>query len=234
MRLFLAGASLVLAAGLGLTLYGFLSPSYVQPPTPGHHRNGQLTRQPSPLTALAASAARTNQPPTTPSAGSRPAKPPSVPSSPVKIVIPSLGISSNLGPARGLNPDGTVNDAPLSGPTWSLPWWYDRGPTPGQDGSAVLLGHVDSALGAGHLGVFFRLGDLQRGQEITVTLADGTVTRWTVVSALLYSDGQFPDAVVYGRSGPPVLRLVTCGGSFNSRTHHYESATVITARAATS
>lgn len=155
-------------------------------------------------------------------------------SAPVNIAIPALQISSALGPARGLNPDGTINDAPLSGPTWSLPWWYNGGPTPGQNGSAVLLGHVDSAVGAGHLGVFFHLGDLEPGQAITVTLGDGTVTRWVITSTDLYPDSQFPDAVVYDRSGPPVLRLVTCGGSFNWQTHHYESATVVTAQSTTS
>lgn len=67
-----------------------------------------------------------------------------------------------------------------------------------------------------------------------MTLGDGILTRWTVSSAILYPDGQFPDAVVYDRSGPPVLRLVTCGGAFNSQTHHYESATVITAQTTTS
>lgn len=220
MRLFRAGASLALAAGIGLTLYGLSLPSHVQPPTPRHARIAHLTLQPSPL---AVPAARANQTRAAPSA-----------SPPVSIAIPSLGISSNLGPPRGLEENGTIDDAPLSGPTWSLPWWYDQGPAPGQDGSAVILGHVDSALGAGHLGVFFRLGDLQPGQDITVTLANGTVTRWRVRSATLYPNGQFPDAKVYDRSGPPVLRLVTCGGAFNWRTHRYESATVVTAQASPS
>ena len=94
----------------------------------------------------------------------------------------------------------------------------------------MILGHVDSALGAGHLGVFFKIGDLRTGQEITVTLTDGRTTRWVITSTVLYADGTFPNAIVYDRSGPPTLRLVTCGGAFNWRTYHYDSATVITAR----
>jgi sortase (surface protein transpeptidase) len=94
----------------------------------------------------------------------------------------------------------------------------------------VILGHVDSALGAGHLGVFFRLGDATPGDRIVVTLTNSSVTSWVVTSAHLYPDGQFPDALVYERSGPPTLRLVTCGGAFDYQTHTYQSALVVTAR----
>ncbi len=153
-------------------------------------------------------------------------------SPPARIEIPSLGVSSVLGPPRGLTPAGTIDDAPLSGPTWPLPWWYDGGPAPGQPGSAVILGHVNSAIGAGHLGVFFRLGDLKVGQTVAVVLADGVVTHWVVESDVMYPDAHFPDAVVYARSGPPTLRLVTCGGTYNWSTHVYESAVVVTARLA--
>ncbi len=150
-------------------------------------------------------------------------------SAPAQLELAALAISSPLGPVRGLNPDGTLDDAPLSGPIWSLPWWYDEGPTPGQSGSAVILGHVDSALGQGGLGVFFRLGDARVGEGIDVTLANGTTTHWTVTSVRLYADSDFPDSVVYARSGPPVLRLVTCGGAFDWSTHEYVSAVVVTA-----
>lgn len=150
-------------------------------------------------------------------------------SPPVRVDIPSIAVSSVLGPARGLTPSGTIDDAPLSGPVWSLPWWYDRGPAPGAHGSSVILGHVDSASGAGHLGVFFRLGSVRPGAVVLVGLADGTVTRWKVGSVRVYSDASFPDAAVYDPNGPPRLRLVTCGGAFNWTTHHYESAVVVTA-----
>jgi len=96
----------------------------------------------------------------------------------------------------------------------------------------VILGHVDSALGAGHLGVFYKLGDLQPGQRVTVTLADGIATQWVIASNHAYLDGQFPNAIVYNRNGPATLRLVTCGGNFDWQTHEYESAIVVTARPA--
>jgi sortase (surface protein transpeptidase) len=79
------------------------------------------------------------------------------------------------------------------------------------------------------LGVFFRLGDVRAGQRIDVTLANHITTHWTVTSVRLYADALFPDALVYARSGPPALRLVTCGGAFDWSTHEYESSLVVTA-----
>ena len=197
----------LVAAGFALSFLGITRSHYIQPPVPNaQHAVSPPYRGPDAAPAIALSR-----------------------SEPVSLSIPSLGISSPLGPARRLNDDGTIDDAPLSGPTWSLPWWYEGGPSPGQAGSAVLLGHVDSAVGAGHLGVFFRLGELVPGNAIQLKLANGVVTRWTAVSTALYEDSQFPDASVYSQTGAPTLRLVTCGGQFNWATHHYESTVVVTA-----
>lgn len=212
MRWLGSAAAFAVVSGIGLATFGLISPPHATPPVP---RVAEHQRE-SP----------------TPGTSSRPVaaeRPTVVASPPVSIAIPALGITSALGPQRGLTATGTIDDAPLSGPTWALPWWYDDGPTPGEEGSAVILGHVDSAIGAGHLGVFFTLGNLRTGQAITVDLADGTVTRWVVTSVVLYPDTQFPDALVYAHSGSPVLRLVTCGGTFDPQTHGYESATVVTA-----
>ncbi len=217
-RLRTLSLALVVLGG-GLLAVGIVQSGHGQPAPPFHQAHHSARHRSKP----------TNQPVSV-SAPARtvPAATPRL--SPESISISGIGVSSALGPARGLNPDGTVNDAPLSGPTWSLPWWYDGGPSPGQDGSAVILGHVDSAVGVGHLGVFYRLGDVQPGTSVTVTATDGEVTHWVVASTVLYPDQAFPDAVVYDPTGPPTLRLVTCGGAFDPQTHSYQSAVVVTAR----
>ncbi|HUX04074.1 MAG TPA: hypothetical protein VMV53_04120, partial [Acidimicrobiales bacterium] len=38
-----------------------------------------------------------------------------------------------------------------------------------------------------------------------------------------YSKGHFPDRVVYGRRSYSAMQLVTCGGTFDRATGHYES-----------
>lgn len=229
MRRMFAAAAMAATSGAALSAYGVAAPSHLRPPAPGR---AVVVASPSTaphrrLPPLEPPGTTSRQKPATsrPAGARSPAR-----SAPVRVAIPALGISSALGPARGLRADGTIADAPLSGPTWSLPWWYDGGPAPGQSGSAVILGHVDSAAGAGHLGVFFRLGALRPGQQIAVTSAGGVVTYWSVISTRLYGNRNFPDALVYRRAGPPVLRLVTCGGSFDWKTRLYQSATVVTAR----
>jgi hypothetical protein len=244
MRLWLPAAAVLGSAGLALCVYGISTPPHVQPPISVAQGSARAVKAvppvSRPVSRPTSSSATTTGP--RPVRRERPhpllhkvvttAKEPR--SAPARLAVPSLGISSRLGPARGLNPDGTVDDAPLVGPTWSLPWWYDEGPSPGQSGSAVILGHVDSALGQGGLGVFFRLGDVRAGQRIDVTLANHITTHWTVTSVRLYADATFPDALVYDRSGAPALRLVTCGGAFDWSTHEYESSLVVTAHLVTS
>jgi sortase (surface protein transpeptidase) len=91
-------------------------------------------------------------------------------------------------------------------------------------GSAVILGHVDSYLGPG---VFFYLKNLKAGDRINVVLADGAVTRFAVNRVVEYSNTTFPDQLVYGSRGTQSLQLVTCGGTFDHATGHYESNIVV-------
>jgi LPXTG-site transpeptidase (sortase) family protein len=104
--------------------------------------------------------------------------------------------------------------------------WYQYGPTPGAPGSAVLAGHVDWH---GVPGIFFRLRELQAGDAVSVTMSDGSVQSWTVTDVRLVAKPELPVSDVFSRAGPPTLTLVTCGGSFDSRTHHYRSNVVVTA-----
>ena len=60
-------------------------------------------------------------------------------------------------------------------------------------------------------------------------MSDGSVQSWTVTEVRLVAKPELPVADVFSRTGPPTLTLVTCGGSFDSRTHHYRSNVVVTA-----
>ena len=120
----------------------------------------------------------------------------------------------------GLNANGTV-EVPTS---VKVPGWFSPGPSPGQVGSAVILGHVDSYQGPG---VFFQLRTLQPGDQINVNLADGVVATFNVTSVVMYQKTQFPDQQVYGSNGSSELQLVTCGGTFDPQTGHYLSNIVV-------
>ena len=138
---------------------------------------------------------------------------------PIAVRIPAIGLSVWL-TQLGLNANGTV-EVPTS---VKVPGWFSPGPSPGQVGSAVILGHVDSYQGPG---VFFQLRTLQPGNQITVNLADGVVATFKVTSVVMYQKTQFPDQQVYGSNGSSELQLVTCGGTFDSQTGHYLSNIVV-------
>jgi sortase (surface protein transpeptidase) len=145
---------------------------------------------------------------------------PTIPTSrPVRLRIPAISINTAVG-TLGLQPDHQVM-VPTS--THVVDWYID-GPTPGRVGSAVMLGHVDSYLGPG---TFFYLKLLKTGDAITVTLADGIVTHFTVTKVVEYAKASFPDRLVYGSHGIRGLQLVTCGGTFDHETGHYESNIVV-------
>jgi hypothetical protein len=138
---------------------------------------------------------------------------------PVAVRIPAIGLAVWL-TQLGENADGTV-EVPTS---VKVPGWFSPGPSPGQVGSAVILGHVDSYQGPG---VFFQLRTLQPGNQINVNLADGVVATFQVTSVVMYQKTQFPDQQVYGSNGSSELQLVTCGGVFDSQTGHYLSNIVV-------
>jgi hypothetical protein len=122
--------------------------------------------------------------------------------------IPAIGLTVSLS-TLGLNPDGTVQ-VPTD---VQQPGWFRLGPSPGQEGSAVILGHVDSYQGPA---VFFSLRSLVAGDQVDVTLVDGVTTHFKVTSVAMYLKQSFPDQQVYGPHGYSALQLVTCGGVFDS------------------
>ena len=138
---------------------------------------------------------------------------------PRSLSIPSLGIHAKL-VKLGLNGDGTVQVPKNT----SQPGWYHFGPSPGQSGSAVILGHVDSFHGPG---IFFKLRTLVPGRHIEVSLADGKRAIFIVTAVQTFLKSSFPTERVYGSHGYAELQLVTCGGVFNPRTGSYESNIIV-------
>jgi sortase (surface protein transpeptidase) len=137
---------------------------------------------------------------------------------PVSLRIPAMGVSVSLS-SLGLNADKTVQ-VPTK---FAEPGWFKFGPTPGQVGSAVILGHVDDKKGPA---VFFKLKSLKAGDKVDVSLTNGAVSHFVVKTVETYSKTQFPASKVYGSHGYSALQLVTCGGTFDKATGHYESNVV--------
>ena len=158
-------------------------------------------------------------------AGNRYLVTPMAHSVPVSVYIPHIKVRAEI-ISLGLTSTGAVGVPSLNTPF--LTSWYNRGPTPGSPGAAVIFGHVDSA--AVGPAVFYRIGDLAPGDLVYVTLKDGRIALFRVYSAALYSKAEFPDNTIYGYTSWPSLRLVTCGGQFDNATGHYLSNTVVFAQ----
>jgi hypothetical protein len=155
-----------------------------------------------------------------------PGVPTSPTSHPIRLRIPAIHVSTKI-VDEGLDSDGALQVPPLTDAGVHEVGWYDLGPTPGQVGSAIIVGHVDSYQAAG---VFYDLGLLVPGNAVEVTLANGKTVHFTVTSVHEYPKAHFPASEVYGPEPYPALRLITCGGAFDAATGHYLSNIVAYAR----
>jgi sortase (surface protein transpeptidase) len=108
--------------------------------------------------------------------------------------------------------------------------WYKYSPTPGELGPAIIVGHVDSYKG---ISVFWRLRELVPGDTIDITRADGSVAKFQVNSLQQFDQTNFPTQAIYGDINYAGLRLITCGGTFNRKTGHYDHNMVVFASLAT-
>ncbi|SCG62444.1 Sortase family protein [Micromonospora echinaurantiaca] len=129
-------------------------------------------------------------------------------SRPVRLSVPAIKVAAPVEPV-GQARDGSIAVPPLS--RHHETGWYDRGPTPGEPGWAVIVGHVDTKDGPS---VFHDLGQLRAGDTIEVTRADGSVVAFRVDSVERFPKDRLPADRVYRDDGPPGLRLITCGGEF--------------------
>ena len=128
---------------------------------------------------------------------------------PVALDIPSIGVHSTDIVDLGLAADGTM-EVPSDA---SSPGWFTPGPTPGQIGPAIIVGHVDSETGPA---VFYRLGELVAGDKIKVTRDDGSTAAFVIDRVKSYDKDEFPTREIYGTTDRAELRLITCSGEYDN------------------
>jgi hypothetical protein len=138
-------------------------------------------------------------------------------SQPTEIIIPAIGVDAQVIPVY--DPGGVLQTPPLSEQNVTG-WWAgvpgdpQQSYAPGQRGPAVIVGHINS-YAAGDL-VFANLDKLVLGDAIRVKLADGNMVTFEVSYPQETLKTQFPTQAVYGPTSEPTLRLITCGGQFDS------------------
>jgi hypothetical protein len=143
------------------------------------------------------------------------------PSRPLRLTIPSIGVEAPVLEV-GLADDGSVDVPPLA--RHNEAGWFERGPSPGQFGPAVIVGHADTHTGPS---VFHNLGRLKPGQRIEVARRDRRVAVFEVNSVEHFGKTRLPVDRVYGDFSRPALRLVTCGGRWLGGGNGYSDNVIV-------
>ncbi|MFJ7076700.1 class F sortase [Streptomyces sp. NPDC098781] len=184
---------------------------------------------PSPATPAPSSASpSTTRPAPAGKPGKRTAGPRPLPrSSATRLAIPFIGVDAPLMDLH-LDSERRLPAPPEDKP--DLVGWYADGPSPGEPGTAIAVGHLDTDTGPA---VFGGLGELKRGKRIELRRADGRTAVYSVDAIKTYQKDKFPNREVYGARSRPELRLITCGGNYDRRTGYTGNVVVYAHLAAT-
>lgn len=139
---------------------------------------------------------------------------------PASVSIPKIEITAPIEPV-GTDENGKMllpQDIKVVG-------WYSKGFKPGEQGNAVIAGHLDSATGEG--AIFYNLKIVEPGDEIIINDETGKAYTFTVTDKVIYPYDQVPIDKVFGKSSQKRLNLITCTGIWNPLEKNYSHRTVI-------
>jgi len=139
---------------------------------------------------------------------------------PERLIIPSIALNTTFTESVGVDSAGAIA-VPA---TYSEVALYQYGPTPGQPGPAVVVGHVDSIRGPA---VLYNLKKVSVGDEVFVERADGITAVFTVTEVEDLQQSRFPTEKVYGDLDHAGLRLITCTGTFNHAEQVYSHNLIV-------
>lgn len=222
-KAWIAGALVAVALVFTFLAWSALRPVVPQPiaqgsPAPAASAQSSPTGSPTPASSPSVAPSATPVPidlsnrvePTV----TRPAQ-----AAPTLLTVDSVGISTEL-ETLGLLSDGslaTPDNTDLAG-------WYGGGVKPGAVGPAIIAGHVSWN---GTPSVFFKLSEIVVGDQVTVAQADGKEVNFKVTRVEQYPKDEFPTLKVYGNTATPQLRLITCGGDFDTSSGHFYDNIVV-------
>lgn len=125
---------------------------------------------------------------------------------PEKIVIPSIGVEAEV-LHLGITEDGEMA---VPG-TIDEVSWFEPGYKPGENGRAVIAGHVDGVEGPA---IFWDLADLVAGDEIIVE-GEGKPLTFRVYAMESVQLELADIESVFGYRSTPELVLITCSGTYD-------------------
>jgi LPXTG-site transpeptidase (sortase) family protein len=139
---------------------------------------------------------------------------------PVHVRIPAINVDA---PVIGvaLRRDG-IMDIPDTAADLG---WFELGYRPGEQGNAVIAGHLDTA--SGKPAVFWDLRRLKKGDKIYVVADDGTTRTFVVRERETYPMDDAPMQRIFGVSSGAHLNLITCNGQWQEHLNTYARRLVV-------
>ncbi|MDD7919791.1 sortase domain-bontaining protein [Actinomycetospora callitridis] len=142
------------------------------------------------------------------------------PAATTALRVPSIGLDT-----RGLAELGQDADHRLEVPRDAATvGHYAEGASAGEPGPAVYASHV---VYRGVEGGFARLAEVEVGDQVLVDRSDGVTVVFRVDRVAQVDKDAFPTRAVYGPTASPELRLITCGGTFDTDADSYEDNVVV-------
>ena len=139
---------------------------------------------------------------------------------PSQLQIPSLNIAATVQHV------GIAKSGAMAVPSnFTDAAWYKYGALPGQEGTAVMDGHVDNGLSLA--GVFKHLDAIQKGSDIYVVTASGQKIHYVVSDIELYPYQGVPMSSILTTTGPARLVLITCDGAWVQGNRTYDHRLVV-------
>lgn len=142
-------------------------------------------------------------------------------SKPVRLLIPEISVDAPF-TDLAVGADGRLEPPPPA--DTNLVGWYAKGASPGEKGTSVIAGHVDTKTSAA---VFARLGQLDQGDVFQVERADGRKASFVIDSLETFDKDDFPSKRVYGDADRAEVRLITCAGDYDRKVKDYTDNLVV-------
>lgn len=139
----------------------------------------------------------------------------------IRLKIPKINVDAAVGPV-GLTLEGAM-DAP-KGPTDVA--WFERGPRPGEKGSAVITGHY-GRWENGTKSVFDNLNRLKPGDTLSIEDAQGVTISFVVRELRLYNQNDDAADVFGSSDGKAHLNLIACAGVWDKVKKIYPDRLVV-------
>ncbi|WP_338775876.1 class F sortase [Streptomyces sp. DG1A-41] len=142
-------------------------------------------------------------------------------SRPVRLYIPKISVNAPF-TDLAIGRSGQLEPPPAD--DTNLVGWYAKGVSPGEPGTAIIAGHVDTATSPA---VFAGLSQLKKGDRFHVARADGRRATFVVDDAESFEKADFPSERVYGDTPDAQVRLITCAGAYDRQARDYTENLVV-------